>query len=616
MCKFQNLCKGAIVILSWKGLSALAAIYDSDGSSTNIQSIHDTLAQNGDTITLPPGTFTWSAGVTITKAIMLQGQGVSATIVIDDVQSPNRLISFELVAGNLSRLTGIEFQDGGRTTYLSGNVFTVGSNTNGSQFRMDHCKWAENVNGSPLFDTVIGVVDHNVFVRGTQNAEDGHCFRVYGSHWDNGGGYGDGSWTAPTNFGSSQFLFFEDNTFTSNHPSYLIALCDAYNGARFVMRHNTIYGFTYQNHGTESSGRLRGSRATEFYNNNCDGKNLNQFVGGSRSGSQVIHDNICVNFWGGGTWNLNNYRSYATFPVFGGADGTNPWDVNDPTVYFTGTAAQNSSGTTVTVSGSPNWTINRWVGYVVRRTTNLCNVTNANAFGLIVSNTGNTLTWIPNAYTGLAALSVCSGDGLEIRRVIQAMDMPGRALGSLLPNVFQPTPPPGWNDQVTEPVYQWNNGAMHIGTNGVPSIHEGEHYFNNVPMPGYTPYVYPHPLVTDEPTPSPTPSATVMPSPTPTPTSTLSPSPPPSPTPTATATPISPSPTPTATVTAISTPTPTSTPSATPTTTATPTATPTPTATATPRHTPKPHPSHAPYQGWQAIESSTTISSRETRQLS
>ena len=56
MDKIQTLCKGAIVILIWNGLSALATVYDSDGSSTNIQSIHDTLAQNGDTITLPAGT--------------------------------------------------------------------------------------------------------------------------------------------------------------------------------------------------------------------------------------------------------------------------------------------------------------------------------------------------------------------------------------------------------------------------------------------------------------------------------------------------------------------------------------------------------------------------------
>jgi Predicted solute binding protein len=52
MCKYQTL--RAIVILIWNGFSALATIYDSDGSS-NVQSIYDTLAQNGDTIALPAG---------------------------------------------------------------------------------------------------------------------------------------------------------------------------------------------------------------------------------------------------------------------------------------------------------------------------------------------------------------------------------------------------------------------------------------------------------------------------------------------------------------------------------------------------------------------------------
>jgi Pectate lyase superfamily protein len=55
MCKYQTLRKGAIVILIWNGFSGLATAYDSDGSSTNVQSIHDTLAQNGDTIALPAG---------------------------------------------------------------------------------------------------------------------------------------------------------------------------------------------------------------------------------------------------------------------------------------------------------------------------------------------------------------------------------------------------------------------------------------------------------------------------------------------------------------------------------------------------------------------------------
>ena len=35
MDKIQTLCKGAIVIMIWNGFSALATVYDSDGSSTN-----------------------------------------------------------------------------------------------------------------------------------------------------------------------------------------------------------------------------------------------------------------------------------------------------------------------------------------------------------------------------------------------------------------------------------------------------------------------------------------------------------------------------------------------------------------------------------------------------
>src|SRR5206468_12010053 len=133
MHKYQNLCKGAIVIMIWNGFSALATVYDSDGSSVNIQSIHDALAQNGDTITLPAGIFAWTTKVTISKAITLQGAGVGSTIVKDAVQS-GQLIHWSLVAGLPARLTGIEFQDGGRTAtgLAPGGIVRVdGYNTNG-----------------------------------------------------------------------------------------------------------------------------------------------------------------------------------------------------------------------------------------------------------------------------------------------------------------------------------------------------------------------------------------------------------------------------------------------------------------------------------------------------
>ena len=52
-----------------------AAVFNSDGSAADVQTIHDTWAQNGDTITLPVGQFTWSTPVTISKGIKLQGAG-------------------------------------------------------------------------------------------------------------------------------------------------------------------------------------------------------------------------------------------------------------------------------------------------------------------------------------------------------------------------------------------------------------------------------------------------------------------------------------------------------------------------------------------------------------
>jgi hypothetical protein len=585
MCKFQNLCKGAIVILSWNGFSALATVYHSDGSAASVQGLHDA-ALNGDTITLPTGTFIWDRQVSITKAITLQGAGAGSTIVKDAVQS-GQLVRWSLAAGQNSRLTGIEFQDM-RTNFVEGVLVVTGSNTNGATFRWDNCKWNGMRHGVPIFDTVIGVVDHNTFVNGSTEV------RIKGSFWNDQGPYGDGSWAAPANFGSSQFLFIEDNTFINSNTSAQSAVTDAYQGGRFVFRHNSTFGNVVSNHGTESTGRGRGCRTYECYNNVMDGNNINKFVCNSRSGGCLIHDNTIENYWGEPEFSLNDLRTIFSFPAFGGADGTNAWDVNDPSAFFTGTAAANSNGLTITIAGA-NFTQNQWVGHVLHRTSDLCNSHTTN-FGEIISNTANSI-----AYTGSGGfgpdMSICGSDTLEIRKVIHSLDMPGRGQGSLVTD-NPPIPPAGWNDQVTESCYQWNNGAARF----VPYsriIKAGVHFFNNTAPAGYTPYTYPHPLVTD--LPSPTPTATVTPSPTATANPTPSPTSSPSPTATAQASPTStptPTSTPSATVTATPSITPTATatitPTATPTSTPAPTPTATPTATATPRHTPRPHPSHAP----------------------
>ena len=114
MVKFQTLCRSAIVIWIWNGFSALGTVYHSDGSVASVQGLQNQVV-NGDTITIPAGTFTWRTRVTISKSITLQGAGIGQSIIKDAVNG-TPLIQVGLVANKLTRITGIEFQDGGRAS--------------------------------------------------------------------------------------------------------------------------------------------------------------------------------------------------------------------------------------------------------------------------------------------------------------------------------------------------------------------------------------------------------------------------------------------------------------------------------------------------------------------
>src|SRR5205814_5943217 len=65
-----------LIFSSFFGSRCEATVYNSNGSAANVQQIHDTQAVDGDTITLPLGTFSWSTHVTIRKGITIQGQTV------------------------------------------------------------------------------------------------------------------------------------------------------------------------------------------------------------------------------------------------------------------------------------------------------------------------------------------------------------------------------------------------------------------------------------------------------------------------------------------------------------------------------------------------------------
>ena len=96
-------------------------------------------AVDGDTVVIPGGTATWTSGLAINKAITLQGNGIGNTIIKDGLTTATPLITFTLVFGKPSRLTGIEFQEGASTA-LNAVLGFVGQNQlNGQTMRINHC---------------------------------------------------------------------------------------------------------------------------------------------------------------------------------------------------------------------------------------------------------------------------------------------------------------------------------------------------------------------------------------------------------------------------------------------------------------------------------------------
>lgn len=482
-----------------------AAIIKAESASLGDVTSAVASASNGDTVVIPAGTVTWTGGLRIKKAITLQGSGIGSTLIKDGIQNGTiRLISFTLVPNKASRMTGIEFQDGGRATPKNGEFGVLGSNIDGRTMRIDHCKF-NGLKGNIQLNTVIGVADHNEIITNV-----GGFFTVYDSYWNGATTiFGDESRHAPLNFGGTDFFFIEDNTYTGT-ANVTRSLTDGHAGARFVVRYNTITDGLVTVHGLDSSGRIRSASAFEIYNNTFIQTSTSKGSewGSVRGGVALLHDNTISGFGSNSTFPLTCFRM--TWPFWYGADGTNPWDINKPGgPFFSGTAAAATAPsvkglTTVTVSGNPNWTTDQWAGYTIKRTTNLGSSTSKAYFSEIKSNTSNTLTYLPGYSSNL---TFAAGDSFQLWKVEQALDQAGVSegqlltIGSLAKRPSPPTrPPPRWNDQVITPCYSWNNtreGGAHVNFGAASRVFaQGVHYFNDTPMPGYTPYTYPHPLTT------------------------------------------------------------------------------------------------------------------------
>jgi hypothetical protein len=342
------------------------------------------------------------------------------------------------------------------------------------------------------------VIDHNTFEFLTDGG-----MTLQGRSWGGGDFYGDTSWSQPLDWGGEHAVFMEDNTFT-NDSSAVDATnqdcTDSVTGARWVFRHNTVIDAWVASHGTETSSRYRGHRSMEVYQNTFKLVHLvNWFTPiYIRSGTGVIWGNTFT-----GNYNNiaqgQNYRDTDRY-FWGGADGVTDWDLNDISnqagngfgggangIYASGAHTGANGSQTLTVANA-GWTTDQWRHYTIWNLS-------TSRFTLITSNTSDTITYKISVNGNPAMMTFDHGQHFEIRKVIQVLDHPGGSTTDLLTG---DNPTPRWLNQTTEPIYLWNNvlnGSSTPTFSAAGNIVPGRDFLDNTQKPGYTPFVYPHPLV-------------------------------------------------------------------------------------------------------------------------
>jgi hypothetical protein len=442
----------------------------------------------GDIVLLPAGTNGWYGSTLVLSGVTLEGS-TNGTTIRDETPvvlsgAGHTLIQINANAGFPTRITQIQFMFGVTNNLTSfANNYNPGITIGGqaANWRIDHCIFnllsGKNIQVS---SDAFGLVDHNSFY-----TKDRISVEVLGN------GYGDADWAAPTQFGSANAVYIEDNYMWDG---YNFGWVDVVGGGRCVFRHNNCTGCYFNTHGVETSLRYRSSRYVEVYNNFYS-MPTNQYVNlfsmiDIRGGSAVVFSNTANGYWGFAV--LHYYRTTDNDPYFTpwfGATGLSGWDSNGPAL-LSGTASVSSNSLVVPGAG---WTTNQWVGCTVYNSvSNLC--------GVVVANDSSTMQFMASRSPRLQ-IGFNVGDPYVVHHVYPMLDQPGRGQGNLLSG---DNPTPINLNQASEPVYVWGN-TLRVNEAGLvsqpatvttqyPNLVANQDFFNGVPRPNYTPYIYPHPL--------------------------------------------------------------------------------------------------------------------------
>lgn len=451
---------------------------------------------DGDTVTVPAGTGIWTTNLVINDSISLIGAGSNRTFIVDN--NPNRNGPAALISASPDnnaefRISEFCFEgsNNGESEDWNGEI---GINGTCFKVRVDHC-YCTNYNAPMLiiWGWIYGVCDHCDFIANfREGAQVYNCYTMSNSL------YGDGSWAAPATLGSGNAFFFEDDYFRDLALNVAANAIDCYAGSRVVCRHSVFQDTAPDTHGTDTSGRMRGFRTIEVYNNwltNTPGNSASPGI--FRGGDGLCFSNAYSSGFGG-IMGMETYRAFFSAPYWGGGTGANPWDSNSSTIFAQGVCA--GVGSVTITDTSKNWTPNQWVGYTLYDTNTQCG-------SIITANTSTTITFtgLGESVLGTAGsyLQFSVGNHYQVLQPVALIDQDGRGQGDLLagvPPYDTVTGKASWPNEKLEPIYYWSNTVAgqltEPGVNTSPTVKLNRDYYEDTIPAGYTPYVYPHPLDT------------------------------------------------------------------------------------------------------------------------
>ena len=258
-------------------LTACAAAKAATISAQSVQASDVQTALNraraGDTVVIPGGSANWTQGVTWNAPanVTLKGAGTSdtgggdQTVITDNYASGHALLDLQIGSTGVFRMTGITVRSGSGSIKDGGTVKFSGPGT----VRIDHCHFIASSTANykivAFWNAVFGVMDHCILDLTGTNA-----LYFYNGRHGAGDIAGNYEWSLPTNFGSADYFFIEDNIINGDVTSgpYATRIYDGFTAARVVARFNSVYQSCLgETHATGHAGDDRGLRSQEVYGN-------------------------------------------------------------------------------------------------------------------------------------------------------------------------------------------------------------------------------------------------------------------------------------------------------------------------------------------------------------